>query len=148
AGWPVLITSRTGFSFRIRIMDLAWRGGATSPLGARFVGIDPRVLGLLAFAASGFLGAVAGAVWSPISFAQVDVGLGAALKGFTAAILGGLHSNYGPILGGIVLALIESFSAGYISSAYMDSITFGLILVVLVLRPQGLLASPLSLTKT
>ena len=146
-GVLVVITLATGFFFRHTVMGLALRAGATNPLGASFVGIDPRVLGLLAFAASGFLGAVAGAVWSPISFAQVDVGLGVALKGFTAAILGGLHSNYGPILGGIVLALIESFSAGYISSAYMDSITFGLMLLVLVLRPQGLLGTALSMTK-
>ena len=108
-GVLVVITLATGFFFRHTVMGLALRAGATNPLGASFVGIDPRVLGLLAFAASGFLGAVAGAVWSPISFAQVDVGLGVALKGFTAAILGGLHSNYGPILGGIVLALIELF---------------------------------------
>jgi branched-chain amino acid transport system permease protein len=146
-GVLVVITFATGCFFRHTVMGLALRAGATNPLGASFVGIDPRVLGLLAFAASGFLGAVAGAVWSPISFAQVDVGLGVALKGFTAAILGGLHSNYGPILGGIVLALIESFSAGYISSAYMDSITFGLMLLVLVLRPQGLLGTALSMTK-
>jgi branched-chain amino acid transport system permease protein len=146
-GALVLVTLAIGFFFRRTILGLALRAGATNPLGASFVGIDPRILGLTAFAASGFLGALAGAIWSPISFAQVDVGLGVALKGFTAAILGGLHSNYGPILGGIVLALIESFSAGYISSAYMDSITFGLMLLVLVLRPQGLLGSALSLTK-
>jgi branched-chain amino acid transport system permease protein len=146
-GALIIITLAIGFFFRRTILGLALRAGATNPLGASFVGIDPRILGLTAFAASGFLGALAGAIWSPISFAQVDVGLGVALKGFTAAILGGLHSNYGPILGGIVLALIESFSAGYISSAYMDSITFGLMLVMLVLRPQGLLGSALSLTK-
>src|SRR5262245_41980045 len=146
-GALILVTLAIGFFFRRTILGLALRAGATNPLGASFVGIDRRILGLTAFAASGFLGALAGAIWSPISFAQVDVGLGVALKGFTAAILGGLHSNYGPILGGIVLALIESFSAGYISSAYMDSITFGLMLLVLVLRPQGLLGSALSLTK-
>jgi ABC-type branched-subunit amino acid transport system permease subunit len=145
-GTLVAVTILTGLFFRFTVLGLALRAGAVNPLGASFVGIDNRTLGLLAFAASGLLGGLAGAVWSPISYAQVDVGLSVALKGFTAAILGGLLSNYGPILGGVLLALVESVTAGYISSAYMDTISFGLLLVALILRPQGLLGGTWSMT--
>ena len=64
---------------------------------------------------------------------------GLGLKGFIAAALGGFSTAYGPIVGGLMLGLAEGFSAGFISSAYQDAFTFGLLLLVLLLRPQGLL---------
>jgi branched-chain amino acid transport system permease protein len=139
AGTLVAVTLLSGVFFRSTVVGLAMSAGASDALGASFVGIDNRRLGMIAFALSGFLGGLAGAVWSPISYAQVDIGINVGLKGFTAAILGGMLSSYGPILGGILLALIEAFAAGYISSAYQDTITFCLLLLALVLRPQGLL---------
>ena len=60
-------------------------------------------------------------------------------KGFAAAILGGLGSGPGAVLGGLALGLLESLSAGYVSSAYKDVIAFGIMLAVLVLMPGGLL---------
>ncbi len=122
-------------------MGLALRAGASNPLGASFVGIDHRRLGLYAFVAAGMLGGLGGAVWSPISLAQVDVGVGLGLKGFTAAALGGFATAYGPIAGGLLLGLAEGFGAGFVSSAYQDAITFGLLLVVLIVRPQGILGT-------
>jgi branched-subunit amino acid ABC-type transport system permease component len=133
--------------FQRTMLGLAMRAGAANPLGASFVGIDHRRLGLLAFSAAGLLGGLAGAVWSPISYAQVDIGLGVGLKGFTAAILGGINSTFGPIIGGLLLAEVESFSAGYISSAYQDTITFGLLVLALVVRPQGLLGGLSGMTR-
>jgi len=135
----IAVTLLIGWFFRSTVVGLAMRAGASNPVGASFVGIDTRRLGLVAFAASGLLGGLAGALWSPISYAQVDVGLGLGLKGFTAALLGGIQSTYGPILGGVLLATVESFTSGYISSAYQDTITFSLLLLALLLRPQGLL---------
>jgi len=87
------------------------------------------------------LGGLGGAVWSPISLAQVDVGIGLGLKGFTAAALGGFATAYGPLAGGLVLGFAEGFGAGFVSSAYQDVITFGILLVVLLIRPQGLLGA-------
>jgi branched-chain amino acid transport system permease protein len=63
------------------------------------------------------------------------------LKGFAAAILGGLGSFPGAIVGGLVLGLLESLGAGYVSSAYKDVIAFVIILVVLFLRPGGILGA-------
>ena len=146
-GALAIVTAGSWAFFRHTMPGLALRAGAANPLGASFVGIDHRRLGLLAFCAAGMLGALAGAIWSPISYVQVDVGLGVGLKGFTAAILGGINSSFGPILGGVLLAEVEAFSAGYISSGYQDTITFGLLLLVLLLRPQGLLGGASSMTR-
>jgi branched-chain amino acid transport system permease protein len=63
------------------------------------------------------------------------------LKGFAAAILGGLGSFPGAIVGGLVLGLLESLGAGYVSSAYKDVIAFVVILVVLFFRPDGILGA-------
>lgn len=145
-GSLVAITLLAGWFFRATVIGLALRASAANPLGASMVGIDNRRLGMVAFAIAGLLGGVAGAIWSPISYVQVDIGLGVALKGFTATILGGIQSTYGPILGGVLLASVESFTSGYISSAYQDTITFGLLLLALLLRPQGILGGRANVT--
>ncbi len=134
-----LVAIATSGFFQRTVMGLALRAAASNPLGAAFVGIDHRRMGFYAFVAAGLLGGLGGAVWAPISLAQVDIGLGLGLKGFTAAALGGFSTAYGPIVGGLLLGLAEGFGNGFISSAYQDAITFSLLLLVLILRPQGLL---------
>lgn len=133
--------------FKRTVLGLALRASAVNPLGASFVGIDHRKLALFAFAASGFLGGLVGAVWSPIAYAQVDVGVAVGIKGFTAAILGGMQTAYGPLLGGVLLALFEAFTAGYVSSHYEDAFIFSLLILALLFRPQGLLGGSYSATK-
>jgi branched-chain amino acid transport system permease protein len=137
----------TTWFFRRTMLGLALRASSVNALGAGFVGIDNRVLGLFAFAAAGFLGGLAGAVWSPIAYAQVDIGVGLGIKGFTGAMLGGLHTAYGPLVGGVLLGVLESFTAGYISSHYEDALIFALLILALLLRPQGLLGGAYSPTK-
>jgi branched-chain amino acid transport system permease protein len=140
-GSLAVVSVGTALFFQRTVIGLALRAGASNPLGAAFVGIDHRRLGFYAFVAAGTLGGLGGAIWSPISLAQVDIGLAIGLKGFTAAALGGFSTAYGPIAGGLLLGLAEGFGAGFISSAYQDAITFGILLTVLVLRPQGLLGA-------
>jgi branched-chain amino acid transport system permease protein len=67
-----------------------------------------------------------------------DVGIMLGLKGFCAAIIGGMSSGFGTVLGGILLGVIESLGAGLISSGYKDAIAFVIFLLILFLRPQGL----------
>jgi branched-chain amino acid transport system permease protein len=67
------------------------------------------------------------------------MGLMMGLKGFSAAIIGGLGSLLGGVLGGLVLGVAESLATGFISSGYRDAVAFLLLLLVLFLRPQGLL---------
>ncbi|MBS0335605.1 MAG: branched-chain amino acid ABC transporter permease [Proteobacteria bacterium] len=108
-------------------------------LAAQLVGISVRNVMLLSFSLSAALGAVAGILVAPITFTSWDVGVMLGLKGFAAAILGGLGSGAGAVLGGMVLGIAESMSAGYVSSAYKDAIAFVILLAVLVFAPDGLL---------
>jgi branched-chain amino acid transport system permease protein len=110
-------------------------------LAAQLMGISVRRVLLVSFALSAALGALAGILIAPITFTSWDVGVMLGLKGFAAAILGGMGSGPGAVLGGLTLGLLESLGAGYVSSAYKDAIAFVVMLVVLVLLPGGLLGA-------
>jgi len=71
------------------------------------------------------------------------MGAAVGLKGFAAAILGGLGSIPGAIVGGLVFGVVESISAGYISSSYTRGIAFVIVLVVLMLKPAGIVGETL-----
>jgi len=108
-------------------------------LAAQLVGISVQRVLLVSFALSAALGALAGILIGPITFTSWDVGLLLGLKGFAAAILGGMGSGPGAVVGGLTLGLLESLGAGYVSSAYKDAIAFIVMLAVLMLMPGGLL---------
>jgi branched-chain amino acid transport system permease protein len=110
-------------------------------LAAQLVGIDVRWVLLASFGLAAALGAIAGVLIAPITFTSYDVGIMLGLKGFAAAILGGLGNFPGAIIGGLVLGLLESLGAGYLSSAYKDVIAFAIILIVLFFRPDGILGA-------
>lgn len=105
---------------------------------AQLVGINVRFILLLSFGLSALLGAVAGVLIAPITLTSYDVGIMLGLKGFAAAMLGGLGNGIGAIAGGLLLGLAEALGAGYLSSAYKDVIAFVIILAVLVFMPGGL----------
>jgi branched-chain amino acid transport system permease protein len=125
--------------FRRTAVGLAMRGVASNPTAAAVVGLDVRRLRTLSFALAGGLGGLAGILITPITTLRYDVGVLLGLKGFAAAILGGFGSFPGAILGGVLLGLLESLGAAYVSSAWKDSLAFVVLLVVLFVRPQGLL---------
>jgi branched-chain amino acid transport system permease protein len=112
---------------------------AANRLAAKLVGIDTRRIVGLSFAISAAIGAVAGILVTPITLTSYDVGTLLALKGFAAAMLGGIGSALGAVIGGILLGMLEAFSSGYISSSYKDAVAFVVILAVLIAMPQGLL---------
>jgi branched-chain amino acid transport system permease protein len=70
------------------------------------------------------------------------MGFVAGLKGFTAAVIGGIGNIPGAMLGGLVIGLAESFTASYISSTFQNLIVFGILIAVMLVRPTGLLGSP------
>jgi branched-chain amino acid transport system permease protein len=107
-------------------------------LAARLVGIDTRFIVGLSFAVSAAIGAVAGILVTPITLTSYEVGTLLALKGFAAAMLGGMGNAIGAVVGGILLGLLEAFAAGYLSSQYKDAVAFLVILAVLFAMPQGL----------
>jgi branched-chain amino acid transport system permease protein len=108
-------------------------------LAAQLVGINVRQIVFISFGLSAALGAVAGILIAPITLTAWDVGIMLGLKGFAAAVLGGLGSGPGAVLGGLALGIAETLSAGYLSSAYKDVIAFVLMLAVLFFMPRGLL---------
>jgi branched-chain amino acid transport system permease protein len=111
---------------------------ADNPEAARLVGIKVNIMVLVSFALSAALGAVAGAIITPISLMEYDRGALLGLKGFGAAVLGGLGSFYGAVVAGFSLGIIESLCAGLISSGYKDAVALLMLLLVLFVRPSGL----------
>lgn len=105
---------------------------------AAAMGIDPRRMVLLAFGLAAGLGALGGVLIAPITSTSYQVGLLMALKGFAAAIVGGMGNSLGAVIGGLALGLVESLGTGMVSSGYKDGIALGVLVVFLILRPQGL----------
>ncbi|SFK04459.1 amino acid/amide ABC transporter membrane protein 1, HAAT family [Desulfomicrobium apsheronum] len=134
----VAITVLTWF-FHKTSLGLCMRAVASNPTAAAVVGIASGRIRLTSYAIAGALGGLAGVLVTPITTLNYDVGVLLGLKGFAAAILGGFGSFPGAILGGLGLGLLESLSAGYISSAYKDVVAFVVLLLVLFVRPKGFL---------
>jgi branched-chain amino acid transport system permease protein len=111
---------------------------AANRLAARLVGINTTTIMALAFGGSAAIGAIAGILVTPITLTSYDVGTLLALKGFAAAMLGGMGNPLGAVVGGLLIGLLEAFGAGYLSSTYKDAFAFLVILVVLFAAPQGL----------
>lgn len=137
AGLVVLLS----FFFNRTLIGKAMRACADNPEAASLVGINTQRMVMLSFMLSAALGAVAGMIITPAALMEYDRGALLALKGFGAAILGGLGNFYGAVAAGILLGLLESLGAGLISSAFKDAIALGVLLLVLFIKPSGLLGS-------
>ena len=111
---------------------------SANELAARLSGINTRAIVGFSFAISAAIGAFAGVLITPITLTSYDVGTLLALKGFAAAMLGGIGSAAGAVVGGLALGLLEAFAAGYLSSQYKDAVAFLVILLVLFAMPRGL----------
>jgi len=106
---------------------------------ARLVGIDASGMVTASFALAAALGALAGLAVAPLTQTSFNVGAGIGVKGFAAAILGGLGNPVAAVGGGILLGLLESMTSGYINPLYKDAVALVVLLGVLFVRPQGLL---------
>ncbi|MTW15378.1 branched-chain amino acid ABC transporter permease [Rhodoplanes serenus] len=112
---------------------------AVDPLAAQLVGINTQRVLLVSFALAAAIGAAGGILLTPITMTSYDVGIMLGLKGFVAAVVGGLGSGPGAVIGGLLVGVIEALTAGYVSSAYKDAVPFVLIFVILFFMPRGLL---------
>jgi branched-chain amino acid transport system permease protein len=108
-------------------------------LGASLAGIDPSRVSMIVFAASGALAALAGALLAPLINASPDVGLYIAIKSYVIVVLGGMGSIGGALIASLLLGVLESFAAVYISYDYRDTFGLAILILVLLFRPQGLL---------
>lgn len=120
------------------LLGKAMLATAANRLAAQLVGVNVRVILALAFGVSAAIGAVAGVLVTPITLTRYDVGTLFALKGFAAAMVGGMGNPLGAVAGGLLIGLLEAFGAGYISSTYKDAVAFVAILLVLFVMPRGL----------
>lgn len=123
--------TRTGMAIRASAIDQG---------AAKLMGIDVRRVVALVFMIGPALGGLAG-VMVGISYGQITFSMGQlfGLKAFTAAIIGGIGNIPGAMLGGILLGLIETFGAAYVSVAWKDAIAFFVLILILVVRPTGIL---------
>jgi branched-chain amino acid transport system permease protein len=104
---------------------------------AKLMGIKVNLMIGLTFAYAGFLGGVAGLLVAPIFFVTTGMGFAVAMKAFTASIVGGFGSIPGAIVGGLFIGLVEILGAAYVSSVYKDAFAFIILILVLLVRPQG-----------
>ncbi len=137
-GLTAIAVAALFFLYRRTVFGRAMRATSVSPAAARLVGIDTRLMVTASFALAAALGAVAGLAVAPLTQTAFDVGAGIGVKGFSAAILGGLGNPVAAVGGGLVLGLLESLTAGYIDPTYKDAVALVVLLLVLFVRPQGL----------
>ncbi|NYT75745.1 branched-chain amino acid ABC transporter permease [Alcaligenaceae bacterium] len=126
------------YFFNRTLAGKAMLATAYNQVAAQLVGISTGWVLLMSFALAAALGAVGGILITPITLTSYDVGIMLGLKGFVAAVLGGLGNGLGAVVGGLLVGVLEAMGAGYISSAYKDAIPFVLILLVLFFMPRGL----------
>jgi branched-chain amino acid transport system permease protein len=143
--WVLGITLSVVFAIRLffnrTLTGKAMAACAFNPLAARLVGINVGRMVLLSFSISATIGAIGGAIITPITLMEYDRGPLLALKGFAAAVLGGLGSGGGAVLAGFIIGILESLGAGLISSGYKDAIALLVLLVILWVKPSGIFGS-------
>ncbi len=137
-GVTLLVIFSSKLFFNYTITGKAMRACACNRRAAGLVGIDVNRMVLFSFIISSAMGAMAGVIIAPLTMTAYDVGVMLGLKGFCAAIIGGMSSGFGTVLGGLILGILESLGAGLISSGYKDAIAFIVLLLILFARPQGL----------
>ncbi|MCD6231005.1 branched-chain amino acid ABC transporter permease [Candidatus Aerophobetes bacterium] len=121
--------TRWGRSLRACSMD---------PIGARIVGVSPEKMRSISFCISAGLSGMIGTLIAPIFFINSDYGLNLGLKGFCAAILGGMGNIPGAIAGGFIIGLSETMGA-FLFSTYKDIVAPLLMIIVLYMRPRGIM---------
>ena len=150
-GATVPLVRLAAFAIAIALTVALWLFLARVPLGrairataqnlvaARLYGVEPRAIYALTFGIGTALAGAAGSLYGVVS--QLNPYIGAALtaKSFVIAIIGGLESPLGVIVGGLVLGLVESLTSLYIGPTYTDVASFGILVLVLIVRPTGLL---------
>jgi branched-chain amino acid transport system permease protein len=124
--------------FYLTNAGIALRAVMADPETATLMGIPVQRAMSLAFGISAATGAAAGVLVAPFTYVVFDMGA-IGIKAFGAAVLGGLYSIPGAVVGGLLLGLIDNFIAAFISSAYRDVIALTLLIVVLLIKPEGIL---------
>jgi len=137
-GGSVVIVLALWLFFSRTLAGKAILATSADSLAAQLVGVNTQWVLMESFALSAAIGAIGGILLTPITMTSYDVGIMLGLKGFVAAVVGGLGTGLGAVAGGLLVGLIEALTAGYISSAYKDAAPFILIFIILFFMPRGL----------
>jgi len=108
---------------------------------AKLMGIDIRKILMLNFTISAVIASIGGLLLAPITSTNYEIGIMLGLKGFSAAVIGGLSQPFGAVAGGLILGILESLVAGYISSEYKDAVAFIALLGILFFMPGGIFSN-------
>jgi branched-chain amino acid transport system permease protein len=138
-GFLVVLVVFLTYFFNFTMFGKALRATAINREAASLMGIDVKKMITFSFAMSAAIGAVAGLIITPITLIEYDRGAVFGIKGFCAAILGGIGNSGGAVVAGLIIGILESFGAGLLSSGYKDAMAFLVMLLILFLRPGGLL---------
>ena len=126
-------------TLRKTMLGLAMRAVAYNKDIAYLSGVNVPLMISVTFGVACALGAAAGVLIGPINYVQVQMGIGILVKAFAAAVVGGFGSLPGAVLGGLLVGVVESLGAGFISGTYKDVYAFVLLVFVLMVRPSGIL---------
>ncbi|MFO1414080.1 MAG: branched-chain amino acid ABC transporter permease [Burkholderiales bacterium] len=137
-GVTAIVVVALWFFYNRTLAGKAMLATSYNRLAAQLAGINTGWVLFMSYALSAALGAVGGILVAPITMTSYDVGIMLGLKGFVAAVVGGLGNGLGAVVGGLLVGILEAMGAGYISSAYKDAIPFVLILLILFFMPRGL----------
>jgi branched-chain amino acid transport system permease protein len=127
---------------RYTLYGQAMRACSSNPQAAALIGINIPNMRTLSFGLSAALGALGGCVISPITMTHYEMGAPLAIKGFAAAILGGMGNPMAAVAGGLLIGVLEAFSVSRLPAAFNDVTAFAVLLLVLFVRPHGLFGSP------
>lgn len=136
-GVTALATAALHGFFNHTLTGKAMKASAVNRRAAGWMGIPVERMVALSFGLSALLGALGGVVFTPLITTQFNIGLTFTLKGFAAAVIGGLGNIGGAIVGGLLLGILEALSTAFVSSMYGDAVTYGILLVILLVRPSG-----------
>lgn len=137
-GTTALILGALAYFFERTLLGKAVRACAVNRQAARLMGISPSRMSLLAFVLAAALGAIGGIVLAPATTPMYDMGLKLGLKGFVAAIMGGLVSSTGAVVGGLLLGVLENLGAGVTKAGLKDIFAFIVLILILLFRPHGI----------
>jgi branched-chain amino acid transport system permease protein len=126
--------------FRHTKVGIAIKATQQNLMSARLTGIRTKRIFSLTWGLSSLIGALAGLLIAPIATLDPNMMLEPLLKGFAAAVLGGMTSLPGAVLGGLLLGVIENLFGGYVSLEFKSVVAFVIIVLILCVRPSGLLA--------
>ena len=117
---------------------IAMRAASMNRHAAKLMGVNVGRVSLAAWALAGAISVVSGLLVAPLTFLDFEMMVSVLLKAFAGAILGGFNSLPGAVIGCLLIGVLENLFAAYVSSAFRDSFAFGIIIAVLMIRPQGL----------